>query len=256
MRLSNEVVLITGAGSGIGRAGAIRFAEEGACVAAVDLDGAAAAATVRQVESGGGTAIAVGADSSSDSQIVRAVEGTVNTFGKLTVLWANSGVGAMPSPVAEATVETFEKVHSVNAKGPWLAARAAVPAIRQAGGGSIVFTSSLSGLKGRPDNSVYSSSKGAVTMLTRALAVELAPLIRVNSVAPVATETPMLSQFVRGDSDLSDVRRTMIAQIPLNRLATPLDIANAALFLTSSEAAMITGVNLPVDGGAFAGALA
>ena len=252
MRLAGEVALITGAGSGMGRAGAIRFAVEGASIVALDLDEAAARETVRLVEEGGGRAVAVEGDVSRAEDNARGVAAALESFGKLTIVWANAGVPQAANPIEQLDAELFDRIYGVNARGAWLTAQAAIPALRAAGGGAIVFTGSLSGLKARRGNSAYASSKGAVVMLTRSLALELAPEIRVNCVNPVSTDTPMLPKFMASAPDPAAVRQAVTASIPLGRLATAEDVANAALFLASSEAAMITGVNLPVDGGSLA----
>jgi len=252
MRLASEVALITGAGSGMGRAGAIRFAAEGATIVAADIDESTAEETARLVRDAGGSAIAVQADISSTEDNERAVASALDEYGRLTIVWANAGIPHGAQPIGEQDAETFDRIFAVNARGPWLTARAAIPALRASGGGAIVFTGSLSGLKARPNNSAYSGSKGAVVMMTKALALELAPEIRVNCVNPVATDTPMLPKFMATAPDPDAVRKAVIAGIPMGRLATAEDVANAALFLVSSEASLITGVNLPIDGGSLA----
>lgn len=252
MRLSDEVALITGGGSGMGRAGALRFAAEGASVVVADINEDAARDTVSLVEEAGGKAIAVRTDISVAADNARAVAAATDAFGKLSIVWANAGIPHASTPIEDLDSEEFDRIFAVNARGPWLTAQAAIPALRANGGGAIVFTGSLSGLKARPGNSIYASSKGAVVMLTRVLALELAPEIRVNCVNPVATDTPMLPSFMANAPDPAGVREALTQAVPLKRLATAEDIANAALFLVSSEAAMITGVNLPIDGGSSA----
>lgn len=252
MRLSDEVALITGGGSGMGRAGALRFAAEGASVVVADLNEDAARDTVRLVEEAGGKATAVRTDISVAADNARAVAAATAAFGKLSIVWANAGIPHASTPIEDLDSEEFDRIFAVNARGPWLTAQAAIPALRANGGGAIVFTGSLSGLKARAGNSIYASSKGAVVMLTRVLALELAPQIRVNCVNPVATDTPMLPSFMANAPDPAGVRKALTQAVPLKRLATAEDIANAALFLVSSEAAMITGVNLPIDGGSSA----
>lgn len=252
MRLSDEVALITGGGSGMGRAGALRFAAEGASVVVADINEDAARDTVRLVEEAGGKATAVRTDVSVAADNARAVAAATDAFGKLSIVWANAGIPHASTPIEDLDSEEFDRIFAVNARGPWLTAQAAIPALRANGGGAIVFTGSLSGLKARAGNSIYASSKGAVVMLTRVLALELAPEIRVNCVNPVATDTPMLPSFMANAPDPAGVREALTQAVPLKRLATAEDIANAALFLASSEAAMITGVNLPIDGGSSA----
>ncbi|MGZ4407711.1 MAG: SDR family NAD(P)-dependent oxidoreductase, partial [Gaiellaceae bacterium] len=184
LRLSDEVALITGGGSGMGRAGALRFAAEGASVVVADINEDAARDTVRLVEEAGGKATAVRTDISVAADNARAVAAATDAFGKLSIVWANAGIPHASTPIDDLDSEEFDRIFAVNARGPWLTAQAAIPALRANGGGAIVFTGSLSGLKARAGNSIYASSKGAVVMLTRVLAVELAPEIRVNCVNP------------------------------------------------------------------------
>jgi 3-oxoacyl-[acyl-carrier protein] reductase len=253
MRLDGRVVVITGAGSGMGRAGAVLFAAEGAAVVVVDRDAEGAAATVQQVVDAGGRAAPVVADVSTVEGNESAVASAVAAFGGLDVFWANAGIASPFRPITEIDPADFDRLSAVNARGPWLGARAALPALRARGGGSIVVTASLSGLKGRADTSAYQSSKGATVMLVRSLAREFGPLgVRVNSVCPIASLTPMWPQLMAGYGDPDEAAAQFAAAVPLGRLASPDDVARAALFLASDDAAFITGVNLPVDGGASA----
>lgn len=248
MRLKDEVALITGAGSGMGRAGAVRFAQEGAAVVAVDLNEAAAAETAAEIVRNGGRAIAVAADISGLEGNLKAVRAAVDEFGKLSIAWANAGIASKIGPLHEADEEIFFRMEKVNVHGPWNLARAAADDLKAAKG-SMLITASLSGMVARPGNVAYSATKAAANALARNLAIEFAPHVRVNSIAPVATETPMQEVFAPGE--MKDAAQAAIVQgIPLQRMATVDDIANAALFLASREAAMITGLNLPVDGGA------
>jgi 3-oxoacyl-[acyl-carrier protein] reductase len=248
MRLENDVAIITGAGSGMGRAGALRFAREGAKVVVADINEAAARETADLVLADGGEALAVTADASREDDNERTVAEALAAFGRLSVVWANAGIPYGNHPVGDIPVDAFDRLMAVNARGPWLAARAAVGALRESGGGAIVITASMSGLKGRANNSAYAMSKGAAVMMTQALALELAPDIRVNSVCPVISDTPMFPKFLEGAPDPEAARKAVLAAVPLKRMCTPEDIANAALFLASSEASMISGVNLRVDG--------
>ncbi|MGP6169644.1 SDR family NAD(P)-dependent oxidoreductase [Microbacterium sp. A204] len=248
MRLQNEVAIITGGGSGMGRAGAIRFANEGASVVVVDLNEAAAQETAALVEAAAGKAIAVSADISTLEGNQKAVDAAVEAYGKLSIFWANAGVADAVGPLANASEDRFKLMNAVNVIGPWNGAKAAMPELAKAEG-SFLITASLSGLKARPGNAAYSATKGAAVHLVRALAVEFAPHVRVNGIDPVATETPMQQVFTPGDKE-AEMKPKIIAGVPMGRLAQPEDIANAALFLSSREASMITGHNLPVDGGA------
>jgi len=248
MRLQDEVAIITGGGSGMGRAGALRFAKEGAAIVVVDLNEAGAKETVSLVEAEGGKAIAIAADISTLEGNQEAVDAAVASFGKLSIFWANAGVADEVKPIFDATQDRFDLMTAVNVYGPWNGARAAMPELKKAKG-SFLITASLSGLKARPGNSAYSATKGAAVHLVRALAVEFAPDVRVNGIDPVATETPMQQVFTPGEKE-AEMKPKIIAGVPMGRLAQPEDIASAALFLCSREAGMITGHNLPVDGGA------
>lgn len=247
MRLKDEVAVITGAGSGMGQAGAIRFAREGAAVVVVDLNGEAAEKTAQDIRNDGGRAIAVAADISGLEGNEKAVNAALEEFGKLSIVWANAGLATKVQPLADADEAVFRRMQDVNVYGPWNMARAAMPHLAKEKG-SMLITASLSGLTARPGNSAYSATKGAAVQLTRALAIEFAPDVRVNSICPVATQTPMQDVFTPGGLK-DEIQPKIIAGIPMQRLAVPEDMANAALFLVSREAGMITGHNLPVDGG-------
>lgn len=248
MRLQNEVAIITGGGSGMGRAGAIRFAKEGASIVVVDLNEAGAQETAELVKAEGGKAVALSADISTLEGNQAAVDAALKNFGKLSIFWANAGIATAVGPLANAEQNVFERMNSVNVIGPWNGAKAAMPHLAKEKG-SFLITASLSGVKPRPGNAAYSATKGAAIQLARVLAVEFAPNVRVNCLSPVATETPMQQVFTPGDLE-AEMKPKIIAGVPMGRLATTDDIANAALFLVSREAEMITGHNLPVDGGA------
>lgn len=253
MRLEGKVAVITGAASGFGRAGAVRFAAEGARVVATDLDAAGLDETLALVAKAGGEGVAAVGDVTSAADNEAAVALAVDTYGGLDVMWANAGVPQAFRPITEIDPAEFDRIQAVNARGPWLGARAALPAMRARGGGSFVITASLSGLKARPDATAYQASKGAAVMLTKSLSREFAQYnVRVNSVCPLAAETPMWAKFMDNYMDLDEATKVFSAAVPLGRLATADDIANAALFLASDESSFVTGVNLPVDGGAAA----
>ena len=253
MRLKDKVALITGAGSGMGRAGAQLFAAEGARVVVVDINDAAAKETVETVRANGGDAVAVTGDVSRAEDNEAAVRIAVETYGGLDIAWANAGLPQAFRSITEIEADEFDRLMGVNARGPWLGARAALPAMKERGGGSFIITASLSGLKGRPDASAYQASKGAATMLTRSLAREFGPHgIRVNAVCPLAAETPMWAQFMDNYLDKDEAAVTFAKAVPLGRLAYPEDIAKAALFFASDDSVFISGVNLPVDGGSAA----
>lgn len=249
MRLQNKVAVITGGGSGMGLAGVQLFAAEGARVVVADLDSVAAKEAAAAVIEQGGEAVAVEADVSSLDGNQAIVDAALDSFGAVDVFWANAGVAAPMSPVSEQSIDFFDRLMAVNAKGPWLGARVAMPHLKKRPVASFIITSSLSGFRARPNNSAYSASKGAAIQLTRALSVEFAPEVRVNSVAPVSTETPMLRTFMAKQDDIDATIAGQRAGVPLGRLALPEDIAKAALFLAGNDSEFITGVTIPVDGG-------
>lgn len=250
MKLNGKVAVVTGAGSGIGQASALLFAAEGARVACVDVNEATAKRTVEQIEKAGGQGLAVSADVSTAAGNQAMVERTLAQWGRLDVLYANAGVPQSPTPVEEVEEASFDRIIAVNVKGVFLGVKYAVPVMKRQGGGVILITASTAAIRPRQGVQAYSASKGAVIALTKALALELARhKIRVVAIAPVATNTPMLPAFM-GRTVVDDkAREAMLRTIPLGRLNTPEDIARAALFLASDDAAMVTGTCVEVDGG-------
>jgi 3-oxoacyl-[acyl-carrier protein] reductase len=250
MKLRDRVTLVTGAGSGIGRASALLFAREGARVAVVDVNGAAAEDTARQVAAAGGEALALRADVSLGADNEAAVAQTVARWGRLDVFYANAGVPQRPTKVEEVDEAVFDRIMAVNVKGVFLGAKYAAPVMKRQRRGVILVTASTSAIRPRPGVQCYSASKGAVVAMTKSLALELAPFgIRVVAIAPVATETPMLPTFMGKSAIDEEGRARYLATIPLGRLNTPEDLARAALFLASDDAAMLTGSCVEVDGG-------
>jgi len=247
MGFTDKTAVVTGAGSGMGRATAHLFAERGANVVAVDLDADAADETVDELDDlGDGDALAVTADVSDAEDVEAFVERTVEEFGQIDVLHNNAGIPQESTPVEDVTEETWDTVQDVNLKSAFLGAKFAVPHMREQGGGVVLNTASTAGIRPRTGLSAYAASKGGMITLTKQLAHELAEDgIRVNAICPVATDTDMLPDFAGGDLSVQGMADT----IPLGRLAEPEDIANAAVFLASEEAEMITGTALEVDGG-------
>jgi 3-oxoacyl-[acyl-carrier protein] reductase len=242
-------VLLTGAGSGIGRESAILLAERGWAVTVVDLRAEAAAETSNAISSAGGEAISIVADVRDRTALNRAVERSEAVFGPLTGLVANAGLAGSPTPVDQVEDEEFARIFDVNVHGTWNTVRAAIPSLRRAGGGAIVLTGSIMGVRTRPGQAAYASSKAAVNHLGRSFALDLAQDgIRVNTVAPVATDTAMLPTFL-GPDNPEQTKAAFLASIPMGRLATPFDVAQAIAFLLSEESSYLTGVTLPVDGG-------
>jgi 3-oxoacyl-[acyl-carrier protein] reductase len=250
MRLEGKVALITGAGSGIGQATAVLFAREGAKVAAVDLREDAAKATAEQIEKSGGQALPIRADVSKSADNQAAIQQAVARWGRLDVFYANAGVPQFPTSVESVDEAVFDQIMAVNVKGVFLAAKHVMPVFRKQKGGVLLITGSTSGVRPRPGVQCYSASKGAVHTMAASLALEFAAFGgRVVAIAPVATETPMLPTFM-GKKQVDEEGMTRYrATVPLGRLNQPEDLARAALFLASDEAAMVTGGVFPVDGG-------
>jgi 3-oxoacyl-[acyl-carrier protein] reductase len=244
-RLDGKVALVTGGASGFGLGIAQAFAREGARVMILDLNGAAAEAAAGGI---GEAARAVTADVTRAADAARAVDATLSAFGRLDILVNNAGTSHRNQPMLDVTEEEFDRVFAVNVKSIYLLARAVVPHFRERGGGVILNIGSTAGIRPRPGLAWDNASKGAVNLLSKSMAVELAPdRIRVNALAPVAGETPLLATFM--GEDTPERRAAFRATIPWGRLSTPQDIANAALFLCSDEAEMVTGAVLEVDGG-------
>jgi 3-oxoacyl-[acyl-carrier protein] reductase len=244
MRLDGKTALVTGAGSGIGKCIAETYAREGARVALADINGEAAKSAARAI---GNNAIALRFDVSKKADIDGVVGETVAAFGALDILVNNAGATHVNKPMLEIDEAEYDRIFAINVKGVFLACQAVVPVFRKRGGGVIINIGSTAGLRPRPGLSAYNATKGAVHVLTKSLAVELAPDgIRVCAIAPVATETPLLPSFL---GPAPGMREKFIATIPLGRLALPQDVADAALFLASAEAKFITGDIMQVDGG-------
>jgi 3-oxoacyl-[acyl-carrier protein] reductase len=249
MRLEGKVALVTGAGSGIGRATAELFAREGAKVAVVDLAENMGEQTVEAIHEAGGESIFIRADVSNADDVARMIGRTVDEWGKIDILYNNAGIPMGATPIEEVEDDFFDKTMAVNVRSVHLGVKHVVPHMKRQGGGVILNTASTAGIRPRPGLSAYSASKGAVIALTKALALELAPFrIRVVSINPVATDTPMLPSFF-GKADPVEARERFLATVPLGRLNTPEDIAHAALYLASDEAYMVTGTAFEIDGG-------
>jgi len=243
MRLKGKTAIVTGAGSGFGAGIAARFAAEGAQVLVVDLNEGAAQGVAADI---GATAQV--ADVSRAGDVAAMTEAARVKWGRIDILVNNAGITHMPKPLEEVSEEEFDRVLSVNAKSVYLTARAIVPHMKSAGAGAILNVASTAGVSPRPNLNWYNASKGWMITATRTMAVELAPFgIRVNAVNPVAGETPLLKSFM--GEDTPEIRAKFLSTIPLGRFSTPEDIANAALYLCSDEAGMVTGVAMEVDGG-------
>jgi len=243
MRLEGKSAIVTGAGSGFGAGIARKFAAEGARVMVADIDAGAAEAVAAEI---GGVAQVVDV---ADAASVEAMAGAARkAFGRVDILVNNAGITHLPKPMEEVSEAEFDRVFAVNAKSVYLTARALVPGMKAAGAGAILNVASTAGLSPRPNLNWYNASKGWMITATKTMAVELAPHgVRVNAIAPVAGETPLLQSFM--GQDTPEIRAKFLSTIPLGRFSTPEDMGNAAAFLCSDEAGMITGVALEVDGG-------
>ena len=243
MRLEGKTAIVTGAGSGFGAGIARKFSAEGArvMVADINMDGAEAVAA----EVGG---IAQKVDVSNGDSVAAMIKAAQEAFGQIDILVNNAGITHMPGPMEQVSEEDFDRVLAVNAKSVYLTAREIVPLMKAKKSGVILNVASTAGVSPRPNLNWYNASKGWMITATRTMAVELAPFgIRVNAINPVAGETPLLKSFM--GEDTPEIRAKFLSTIPLGRFSTPEDMGNAAAFLCSDEASMITGVAMEVDGG-------
>ena len=259
MRLENKVGLVTAAGSGMGRAGVVRFAREGAAVGVVDLDQAAVDDAGAEIEAAGGRALGIACDLREDDNARRVVRETAKAFDGLDFVWNHVGHPG-PASVEGIDMADYELAMDLNVRSVLVTTEAALPELRARGGGALLFTASTSGLRGSAFSPVYSAAKFGIVGMMRSMAKRYAPEgIRVNAVCPGPTDTPMLRVFVaRPDQqstqgqDKEAIVQRYAASNPMGRAARPEDIANAALFLVSDEAAYVSGAALPVDGASVA----
>ncbi|MGA7197199.1 glucose 1-dehydrogenase [Roseiarcus sp.] len=246
MRLKGKTALVTGAGQGFGFGIAEIFAREGARVACLDVKADVAEAAAKRFGDAG--ALAVCADVSKRDEVERAAKTVIEAFGRVDIVVNNAGTTHRNKPLMEVEEAEFDRIFAVNVKSIFLTAQAFVPHMREKGGGVFINVGSTAALRPRPGLTVYNASKGAVHVMTKSMAVELAPdKIRVCALAPVAGETPLLAMFM--GEDTPEKRAAFRATVPLGRFSTPHDIGAAALYLASDEAAFLTGVVLEVDGG-------
>ena len=243
MRLKNKIAIVTGGGSGFGAGIVKKFIQEGAkvVIADINLENAKKVA----MDTGG---FAVEVDVSNSLSFKNLVDKTLEKFGKIEIMVNNAGITHLPNSMEDISEAEFDKIFAVNSKSVFFSAKYLVPKMISIGGGNILNVSSTAGISPRPNLSWYNATKGWMISATKAMAIELASKrIRVNALAPVAGETPLLKSFMGGDTP--EKREKFLSTIPIGRFSTPNDMGNAACFLCSEEASMITGVVLQVDGG-------
>ena len=246
-KLMGKVAIITGAGSGIGRAITLLFAREGAKVVAADVDEAGLQETVRLVTGAGGTAIAVRTDVSKAVDVQGMVSAALDNWGRPDILINNAGIEGQQAPTADCTEENWDRVINVNLKGVFLGMKHAIPHMLSNGGGAIINVASVAGLVGFAGIPAYCASKGGVIQLSKAAALEYAGQgVRVNAICPGVVWTPMVERFISGNPEM---REALIALEPVGRFGTPEEVAALALYLASDEAAFVTGASFAIDGG-------
>jgi NAD(P)-dependent dehydrogenase (short-subunit alcohol dehydrogenase family) len=257
LRLNNKVAVVTGAGSGLGRASAIAFASEGAKVVCADCNADAAGEVVEEIQAAGGVGLAVMLDAASPEDNERLVAEAQGRFGHIDILLANAGIPSVGS-LTDVDFEDWQRVIAVNLTGVWLANKAVIPVMQAQGGGSIINQASITALVGFAGVAAYSAAKGGVVALTRQAAVEYAEEgIRVNAICPGTIVTPLVTQTYveRGGVDsktkmpLNEALTASAQRYPMKRLGDVEDVANLAVFLASDESRWITGAVMPVDGG-------
>jgi NAD(P)-dependent dehydrogenase (short-subunit alcohol dehydrogenase family) len=252
-RLTDKVAFITGAGSGIGRACAELFAQQGAKVVLAGRRAEPLNAALKNILGAGGEAIAIQCDVVSATQITIALETAAKRFGSLTTIVNNAGV-VVPGNAEQTTEANWDMMIDINLKGTFLVSRAALEYLRRAGGGSIINIGSIYGVVGSKQRAAYAASKGGVTMLTRAMALDHAhENIRVNCICPSLVETEIARQLFANAPNPEEARRQRVSMIPMGRAGTPQEIAHLAAYLASDESTWVTGAALPIDGGQGAG---
>jgi NAD(P)-dependent dehydrogenase (short-subunit alcohol dehydrogenase family) len=248
-RLSGKVALITGGGTGIGRAIALAFAREGASVAVAGRRLEKLREVIGEIQKQGGAGLAMECDVTRAAEVARAIKGTVERFGRLNVLVNNAGT-LHASTVEGISEEEWDRLMTVNVKGPFLMSRAVLPEFRKCGGGAIVNIGSVLGLFAVKDRAAYCASKGGVTMLTKAMALDHAhEKIRVNCICPSVVETDLVKGIFNETEQGQAMLKARLATIPLGRLGRPEDVAEMAVYLASEESSWLTGAAIPLDGG-------
>lgn len=249
--VSGKTALVTGAGAGIGRATARKFSTEGAKVVVSDIDSTGGIETVRLIHADGGKAIFIQADCSKPEDVKALIEGVVEEYESLDCVCNNAGIEGKIAPFAEQTIENYDAVMNVNARGVFLCLRAEIREMLTSGGGAIVNLASIAGLIGFPGIAPYTASKHAVNGLTKNAALEYGKDgIRINSICPGGIDTRMLDSLAEQTSDGQQSSQQMMAPLhPLGRIGTPEEVAELIVWLCSDRAAFVTGANIPIDGG-------
>ncbi len=246
MRLQGKVAIVTGAASGFGAGIATRFAAEGAKVALLDINSEGAGKVAREA---GGGAIALKCDVTSGADLDVAIAATLHAFGRIDIVVNNAGWTHRNKPLLEVSEAEFDRVYAINVKSIFLMTQRTTPILRDGGGGSVINIGSTAGVRPRPGLTWYNGSKGFVNLVSKSMAVELAPMnIRVNCLAPVLGQTGLTEEFLGGPAT-PELLQKFISTIPLGRMSKASDIASACVYLASDEGNFITGVVLPVDGG-------
>ena len=245
MRLDGKTAVVTGGASGFGAGIVEKFLQEGARVLIADINGEAAKEMAGQ---SGPNAVARTVDVADGASVRAMADAALSAFDHVDILVNNAGITHLPTPLEDVSEDDFDRVYNVNMKSVYLTARALVPHMKERGAGAILNVASTAGLSPRPNLNWYNASKGWMITATKTMAVELAPAgVRVNAICPVAGETPLLKSFM--GEDTPEVRAKFLSTIPIGRFSTPQDMGNAACFLCSDEAGMITGTAMEVDGG-------
>ena len=251
-RLQDKVSIITGSGSGMGKSAAELFSREGSKLVVVDINEKAGEAVAESIRKAGGEAIFVRADTGKEADLKAMTDAAIKTFGRIDVFWHNAGIAGAGS-LDKTTEADFDRQIAIHVKGGFFGAKHVLPHMIKAGGGAVLFTSSISGEKASPASPSYSIAKAGLQILAKCIALANGKNnIRANAICPGPVDTPLWPSFIGRDPDLiapEDLEKAFLARVPMGRLIQPHEIANAALFLCSDEASAISGAILPVDGG-------
>ena len=247
MLLRDKVAIITGAASGMGRASSLLFAKEGASIVAADVNVDGAKATAQEITGAGGKAIAVGTDISDEAQVRSMVQAAVDAFSRVDIMFCVAGMPEAAKSITEIPLSQGQRIFAVNVLGTWLCCKYAYPELKKTGSGVILTVGSGAAIRPRGGTALYSASKGAIVTMTKALANEFAPEVRVNCIMPGGTDTPMMKQFIPGFND--EIKEKVAESYPLKKFVQPEDIADLALFLASDKGSKMTGGEYLLDSG-------